>query len=251
MLLFLLLECAVRGQAGFPDVPALRPQQPTLPTNSPSLQEIRRLIWSLPAPSATRTNFLSTSVTGQIFSTAGTNYLPDDKYKLRVGDKVSFQILEDRSNPSLLVVADSGEVEAPYVGRVAATDKTCKQLAEQLKTLLEKDYYYRATLILALDTANKVVGRVYVWGQVRNQGPVEMLVNETLTAGKAILRAGGFGDFANKRKVKIVRGGEAQGGTARTFELNMVDILENGKPEKDIALESDDFIIVSARLVNF
>ena len=106
-------------------------------------------------------------------------------------------------------------------------------------------------MILALDTANKVVGRIYVWGQVRNQGPVEMLVSESMTAGKAILRAGGFGDFANKKKVKVVRGSEAPGGVTRTFELNMVDILENGKPEKDIILEPDDFIIVPARLVNF
>jgi protein involved in polysaccharide export with SLBB domain len=178
-------------------------------------------------------------------------YVPDDKYKLRVGDRISFQILEDRDAPKSLVVADSGELDVPYLGRVAASDKTCKQLADELKTRLEKEYYHRATVIIALDVANKFLGRVYVWGQVRNQGAIDIAVNENLTAGKAILRAGGFGDFANKKKVKVVRSEGADSGPKQSFELNMVDILEKGKTEKDLILQPDDFIIVSSRLINF
>jgi polysaccharide biosynthesis/export protein len=180
--------------------------------------------------------------------TSLTSYVADDKYKLRVGDKVSLQILEDRDLPKSLVVADSGELDAPYVGRVAAADKTCKQLADELRTQLEKEYYYRATVIIALDAANRLLGRVYVWGQVRNQGPIDIAVNENLTAGKAILRAGGFADFANKKKVKVVR---AAGTGKQNYEVNMVDVLENGKTEKDIVLQADDFVIVPSRLINF
>ena len=183
--------------------------------------------------------------------TSPSGYVPDDKYKLRVGDKISLQILEDRDAPKGLVVADSGELDVPYVGRVAASDKTCKQLADELKTRLEKEYYLRATVIIALDVANKFVGRVYVWGQVRNQGPIDIAVNENLTAGKAILRAGGFGDFANKKRVKVVRSGGADSPGKQSFELNMVDILEKGKTEKDVILQADDFIIVPSRLINF
>jgi protein involved in polysaccharide export with SLBB domain len=178
-------------------------------------------------------------------------YVPDDKYKLRVGDKISLQILEDRDLPKGLVVADSGELDVPYIGRVAASDKTCKQLADELKVRLEKEYYHRATVIIALDVANKLLGRIYVWGQVRSQGPIDITVNENLTAGKAILRAGGFGDFANKKRVKVVRGGGTEGGAKQSFELNMVDILEKGKTERDVVLQPDDFIIVPSRLINF
>jgi protein involved in polysaccharide export with SLBB domain len=182
-------------------------------------------------------------------------YVPDDKYRLRAGDKVSLQIMEDRDLPKSLLVADSGELDVPYVGRVAATDKTCKQLAAELKAQLEQEYYYRATVIIALDVANKFVGRVYVWGQVRNQGPIDIAVNENLTVGKAILRAGGFGDFANKKRVKVVRGRSAGAGPdaagKQSFELNMVEILEAGQTEKDLPLQHDDFIIVPSRLINF
>ena len=204
-------------------------------TNAPS---------AVPAVSTNATTVTPTTLSG---------YVPDDKYKVRAGDRVAFQILEDRDAPKSLVVADSGELDFPYVGRVAATDKTCKQLADELKALLEKEYYYRATVIIALDAANKFLGRIYVWGQVRNQGPIDLAVNENLTAGKAILRAGGFGDFANKKKVKVVRGGGAGADIAgkQSFELNMVDILEEGKTERDVLLQPDDFIIVPSRLINF
>ncbi len=178
-------------------------------------------------------------------------YVPDDKYKLRPGDKVSLQILEDRELPRSLVVTDSGELDAPYVGRIQAADRTCKQVAAELKVQLEKEYYYRATVVLALDVANKFLGRVYVWGQVRNQGPIDVAINENITAGKAILRAGGFADFANKKKVKVVRAGGAGGAGRQNFELNMTEILEEGKTEKDVQLQPDDSIIVPSRLINF
>jgi polysaccharide biosynthesis/export protein len=183
-------------------------------------------------------------------------YVPDDKYRLRAGDKVSFQILEDRifdekDLPRSLTVADSGELDVPYIGRIGASDKTCKQLGEEIKALLENDYYYQASVVLALDVANKALGRVYVWGQVRTQGAIDIAVNEKLTAGKAILRAGGFADFANKKKVKVVRGGKSEAAAKQTFQVNMIEILEAGKPELDVALEPDDFILVPSRLINF
>jgi len=198
-----------------------------------------------PPSAAAFTNVVSTSPT----SLSG--YVPDDKYALRVGDKISLQILEDRDLPKSLVVADSGELDVPYVGRVLAKDKTCKQLAEELKAQLEKEYYYRASVVIALDAANKFLGRVYVWGQVRNPGPIDMAVNESLTVSKAILRAGGFADFANKKKVKVVRAASATVTAKQILELNMVEIFEDGKTEKDVLLQPDDFVSVPSRLINF
>jgi protein involved in polysaccharide export with SLBB domain len=200
------------------------------------------------AAGATSTNAVAVKAGAAASSLSG--YVPDDKYKLRAGDRVAFQIVEDRDAPKSLVVADSGELDIPYIGRAAAVEKTCKQLAGELKGQLEKEYYYRATVVIALDAANKFFGRVYVWGQVRNQGAIDMAVGENLTAGKAILRAGGFADFANKKRVKLVRGGP-DGTAKQTFVLNMTEILEEGRTERDTVLKPDDFIIVPSRLVNF
>lgn len=188
---------------------------------------------------------------GKVSPVVLSGYVSDDKYKLRAGDKMSLQILEDREPPKSIVVADSGELDIPYIGRIMAADKTCKQLAQELKVQLEKEYYYRATVVLALDVANKLLGRIYVWGQVRNQGPIDIALNENITAGKAILRAGGFADFANKKRVKVIRAATPGATGKQNLELNMVEILEEGRTEKDIQLQPDDSIIVPSRLINF
>ncbi|MGN6554644.1 MAG: polysaccharide biosynthesis/export family protein [Verrucomicrobiota bacterium] len=180
-----------------------------------------------------------------------TSYVLDDKHQLEPGDKISFQIIEDQDPPVSRTVTDSSELDAPYVGRVSVANKTCRQVAETLKAMLEKDYYYRATVIIGLDSVNRVRGHIYIWGQVRNQGPIDLLFKENLTAGQAILRAGGFGDFADKKKVKVVRNPGGEEVTKQIFLINMVDVLENGDIEKDIPLQPGDFLIVPSRLINF
>lgn len=175
-------------------------------------------------------------------------YMLDDKHKLLPGDRVSFQITEDRTNAVPLLVAESYELDIPYIGRINVAGKSCKELAGELKTMLEKDYYHRATVIIGLDALTKVLGRVYVYGPVRNPGPVEIPANENFTASKAILRAGGFGDFANKKEVKVMR--KTPTGNV-IHKINMVDVLEKGKTESDITLEPEDFIQVTQRAINW
>jgi polysaccharide export outer membrane protein len=102
-----------------------------------------------------------------------------------------------------------------------------------------------------LNVANRLLGRVYIWGQVHSQGQLDMQMNENLTAGQAILRAGGFAEFANKNKVQVVRGSTGANGEKQTFNLDMEQILENGHTEKDILLQPGDLIIVPSRLFNF
>jgi protein involved in polysaccharide export with SLBB domain len=184
------------------------------------------------------------------------NYVLDDQHVLSPGDKVSVRILEDKiledKEPlKALIVTDSRELDAPYIGRVSVAGKTCKEVASQLKGLLEKEYYYRATVIVGLDSVNKLRGKAYVQGQVRNQGPIDLLFDQKVTAGKAILMAGGFSDFANKKKIKVIRTASEPEGKAQTFEIDMEAVLEHGETEKDILLEPNDYIIVPARSVNF
>ena len=185
-------------------------------------------------------------------------YVQDDAYKLRVGDTVSFQISEDQiwdpqNAPKILVVQDSGEIEVLYIGRVMAVGKTCKQLAGEIKAALEKDYYKQATVVISMNVASPVLGRIYIWGQVHSQGPLDILVNENLTAGQAIMRAGGLADFANEGKVKVIRSSVGSDGKKQmqTINLDMGQILNDGKTEKDIVLQPGDLIIVPSRLFNF
>jgi polysaccharide biosynthesis/export protein len=180
----------------------------------------------------------------------------DDTHKLARGDRLSFRIVEDQIDPkeSLepkpLLVTDSGELEVSYVGRFPALGKTCKQLAGELKAELEKEYYYQATVIIAVDVKTKSSGKVYVVGQARQTGPVEMPGDETLTAGKAVLRAGGFTEYADKRHVKVTRKLE-ETGQSKTFIVDLNEVIEKGKPAKDVILEAGDTIFVPSRVFTF
>ena len=180
----------------------------------------------------------------------------DDNYRLRAGDTIIFKVDEDREVFSedkvvSLAVMDSGDADFPYLGRLSVSGKTCRELAAELKRLLESDYYQKATVVLSVKTANRFAGRVYILGQVRTQGSIDMQINENLTAGKAILRTGGFGEYANKRKVKVIRGSGSTKGESTTFELDMTKILEGGKVDDDVRLQAEDLIVVPSRLVNF
>ncbi|PYK57102.1 MAG: hypothetical protein DME21_18185 [Verrucomicrobia bacterium] len=98
----------------------------------------------------------------------------DDKHKLAIGDRLSFRIVEDEEDPKPLLVTDSGELEVPYIGRYPAVNMSCKQLARQLKIELEKEYYYQATVIIAVDAMTKSRGKVYLVGPIRVPGPQDI-----------------------------------------------------------------------------
>jgi polysaccharide biosynthesis/export protein len=171
----------------------------------------------------------------------------DDKKRLGRDDFVSFRVVEDRDNESQrLRVNDNGELEVPYIGLVPAQGKTCRELAYNIKSALEKEYYYHATVIVAVDrVSEKSRGKIYVYGAVKGQGPQEIPADETYTVSKAIIRAGGFGDFADKRKVKLTRK------SGQDLVVDLKRVIEQGHTEDDIVLQPDDQIYVPQRLVNF
>ena len=175
----------------------------------------------------------------------------NDSIKLGIGDRLSFRIVEDRRDPIGLIVTESGEMEVPLIGRVNAVNKTCKQLAREIKPLLEKDYFYQATVIIGLDSiGTKSRGKIYLTGQVRTQGGMDIQPDEVLTVSKAILKAGGLADFADKKKIKLIRKKPGDPNATTTTIVNLVEILEKGHIEKDVVVEPGDLIFVPERLFN-
>ena len=174
----------------------------------------------------------------------------DSARRLGMGDRLSYRVVEERREPVALTVADSGEVEVPLIGRVRASGRTCKELAQSIKPLLEKEYFYKATVIVGLDAVSaKARGRVYISGQVHAQGAIDIPPDERFTLSKAILKAGGFADFANRRKIKLVR--KTASGAAQTTIVDLDAITVHGELDKDPELQPDDTIIVPEKFVNF
>lgn len=188
----------------------------------------------------------------------------DNNRTLRVGDRLSYRVVEDGKPPVALSVTDSGEMEVPLIGRMQARGKSCKTLAFEIKKSLEKDYFISCTVILGLDSVGtRSRGRIFLMGPVLTKGPMELPPDEPLTVSRAILQAGGFAEFANRRKVKVIRSGAPASrapnsvprppapNTAQTFIIDVQEIIEKGATEKDMVLQPDDLVIVGQRLINF
>lgn len=203
-----------------------------------------------PSTSASRPSMPSgISSTAAVSATVSMEVL-DDSRPLSVGDAVNVRIVEDGDPPVTLQVKDSGDLEVPYVGRVRAAGLTPRRLAYAIKTELERDYYHNATVIVGLDTARQQsAGLFYITGMVNSPGPQEIPTYETLTVSKAILRAGGFSNFANQRKVKLTRAGP--GGETDTRIIDVKEIIERGRLDLDVEIRPNDFIVVPERLINF
>jgi protein involved in polysaccharide export with SLBB domain len=201
---------------------------------------------SSPMPSIAKATQVDPPTTSTVMRTNSMTVL-DDKKRLGPNDFVSFRVVEDRDNESQhLRVNDSGELEVPYIGLVPASGRTCRELAYSVKSSLEREYYYHATVIIAVDrVSEKSRGKVYVYGNVKGQGPQEIPADETYTVSKAIIRAGGFGDFADKKKIKLSRK------NGQTVIVNLKRVIEEGHTDEDVVVQPDDQIYVPQRLVNF
>jgi polysaccharide export outer membrane protein len=194
----------------------------------------------------------------QAADTNGVNFLTtvksmdhlDDRQKLGPGDRISYRVIEDQDDPRSLTITDSGDLEVPYLGLVHAAGKTSLQLAKEIKAQLEQKLYYQATVVIAVELINKtrVTGKVYVTGQVRNKGGYEIPAGETLTVGKAILNAGGFSDFSDKKHVRLIRSTPSG---KQSFVINVQNVWEKAGIEEDLVVQPGDLIVVPARLVNF
>jgi protein involved in polysaccharide export with SLBB domain len=98
---------------------------------------------------------------------------------------------------------------------------------------------------------------VWVVGQVRQVGPQEIAPNQPMTVSQIILRAGGFGDFADQRKVKIIHRANLNGGgdlaPSDGSDAQIVDVkaVFDGQSRSDPVVRPNDYIIVPKRLVNF
>lgn len=238
--LSLVLLLALAATAAAQPLPAVA--RPTDAASAPSSPPSSGTSASSRAPSGI-------SSTAAVSATVSMDVL-DDSRALSIGDAINLRIVEDGDPPVTLQVKDSGDLEVPYVGRVRAAGLTPRGLAYAVKSELERDYYHNATVIIGLDTARQQsAGLFYLTGMVNSPGPQEIPTYETLTVSKAILRAGGFSNFANQRKVKLTRA--RPDGQTETQVIDVKAIIEKGRLDLDIEIRPNDFIVVPERLINF
>jgi protein involved in polysaccharide export with SLBB domain len=168
----------------------------------------------------------------------------DPDKKLSAGDQVTLEIVEDREGGLPRVVTATGELDVPPLGRVKVSGKTAAEASVSIKQLLERDYYYTATVRLSIDQVSRVQvqsGVVYLSGEVRMVGPQFIVAGETLTLSNAILKAGGLTQWANPKAVRLTR---QKDGRTEPTEVNYKKVIETGDTKNDPVLQDGDRIYV-------
>lgn len=175
----------------------------------------------------------------------------DPDAKLAPGDELTVEIEQDREGGFQKRVSVTGEIDVPPYGRVKVAGRTTTDAASEIKRLLEKDYYYVATVRLSLDrrgVTGAKNGTVTMAGELRMVGPLDLEDGAKLTVSQAVMKAGGFGAFANKGKVQVTR---TEGGQTKQFTVDVQRVIEKGAVDQDPVLLDGDRIFVPKKMINF
>jgi polysaccharide export outer membrane protein len=130
------------------------------------------------------------------------------------------------------VIDGWGEVTLPYIGEIKLIDKTVSE-AERLieRSYIEGGIYKQINVIVVAED------EVYfVQGEVAKQGKYSL--SGAVTLRQAISEAGGFTPFANRAKIKVMRGGQV-------LMYNGKDVAKGKIPDPPIF--ADDIIEVLRR----
>ncbi len=132
---------------------------------------------------------------------------------LKPSDPVTIELkvpAEDAANvTSLYSVSETGTVRLPYLEKeITAKGLSVSQLARRIEAAYREAGIYSAPTINVILKQEVVAHAVTVGGEVRSGGaPVPLRDNMQLFT--AITTAGGFTEFAGRRKVKVIRANKA------------------------------------------
>ena len=131
-----------------------------------------------------------------------------------------------------VAVRPDGKFSLPLVGEQQAAGMTPAQVAENLTTAL-LEYLKRPQVDIAIQQVRSK--KFYVTGEVMKPGSFALVVPTTVM--QALTEAGGFKEFANKKKVTILRGSER-------LYFNYSDYVKGKDLDANILLEPGDEIVV-------
>ncbi|CAN5402380.1 exopolysaccharide export protein VpsN [soil metagenome] len=155
---------------------------------------------------------------------------------LRAGDPVELRISgvpadEQTQVNNVYTVDANGMLNMPYINKVRAEGLTPAQLASAIESgYRSARIFTNPTITIMMQPQTRFVN---VGGAVR--APTRVPFTEDMTLLTAISAAGGFNDFADQKRVRLLRGSEAKVYDVRQFRR---------KPDLDPKLQPGDRVEV-------
>jgi polysaccharide biosynthesis/export protein len=162
---------------------------------------------------------------------------PDsDKYLLGPEDVLYIQVWKEESLSQTVMVRNDGKISLPLIDEIQAVGLTPLQLKE---VLTQKFKQFVDTPIITVMVREAKSFKVYIGGQVVKPGAYT-LVRE-ITILQMIPLAGGFTEWANQRKILLIR---KEGGKETRVTINYKKIISGEDLSNNLILKSGDTIIV-------
>lgn len=162
----------------------------------------------------------------------------NDSYSIGPEDVLSINVWRqpELSAPTVPVRPD-GKISLPLLNDVQAADLTPMRLAADITEKLKK-YVSDPRVTVVVTAINSK--RVYVLGEVFRAGAFPLVPNMTVL--QALSSAGGLQQYANPKKIYILR--REPGGKNRKIAFNYKHAIRGGQTDDDILLAPGDTIVV-------
>jgi polysaccharide export outer membrane protein len=159
-------------------------------------------------------------------------------YKIQPGDLLEITVFKEADMSRTARVSGNGTVTFPLAGNLKLADLSVPDaerfLAEKLSEFLVKPQIS----VLIKEYGNK---QIYVLGEVKKPGAIQLPPEGRLTVLEAITLAGGFTDLAAPDRTKVLRNANGQN---QNIPVDIGRITKQGDKSADIFLEPNDTVYV-------
>jgi len=140
-----------------------------------------------------------------------------------------------------MVVRPDGKISMPLIGEVMAGGLTSNQLASQIASRL-KEFKERPTVTVSVKEVNSYY--VYVLGEVIKPGKYHLKSQATVLQALAV--AGGFGIYAAKNRMRVIRNVQTENGESREIRIpaRYDDLISGSGEIGNFFLKTGDVVVV-------
>jgi len=155
-----------------------------------------------------------------------------DKYQIGPEDLLFIRVWREPDFTLPVAVRPDGKITMPLIGEVKAAGESPLQLTAALKQLLTQYLNNPDVNVFVTEVRSK---KFYIDGEMNRPGSFALVTPTSVL--EALSRGGGFRDFANTKKIRVLRGAEVR-------YFNYKDVTKGKHLEQNIAVENGDHIIV-------
>jgi polysaccharide export outer membrane protein len=161
----------------------------------------------------------------------------DDSFVIGPEDVLDISVWKEPELTKQIPVRSDGKISLPLLGDIQAAGRTPLQLQMDITDKL-KGYVEDPQVAIIVQQINS--SKYNVFGEVGKSG--SYVLNGGTTIVDAIALAGGLKDFANKKKIYVLRINSA--GVANRIAFNYEDFIKGKNTKQNILLKPRDTIVV-------